>query len=91
VVKGVTTSAALLRRQLTHAFESSRWHVDGLTDDEYFWEPGWSVRPRAVAVSPAPCGRGEWVIDGEWPLTTDPPLTTISWRIVHLAAWTDIY
>jgi hypothetical protein len=94
VVKSVNTSAALLRQQLTHAFESSRWHVDGLTDDAYFWEPGprcWSVRPRAAAVSPAPCGRRDWVIDGEWPLTTDPPLATIAWRIVHLAAWTEIY
>ena len=94
MMQWVNTPAALLRRQLTHAFDSSRWHVEGLTDDEYFWEPVprcWSVRPRAAAVSPGPCGRGDWVIDGEWPLSTDPPVTTIAWRVVHLAAWTDVY
>jgi hypothetical protein len=84
----------LLQRQLAHAFAASRWQVEGLSDDEYFWEPhagSWSVRRRGTAPSPQPSGRGEWVIDGEWPLSGPPPLTTIAWRLVHLAAWTAVY
>ena len=88
------TAAGLLRTQLAHAFEAARWQVAGLSDDEYFWEPkpgSWSVRPRAEAVSANPSGRGELVIDDEWPLQGNPPCTTIGWRLVHLIAWTDVY
>jgi hypothetical protein len=88
------TAAGLLRTQLAHAFAAARWQVADLTDDEYFWEPNpgsWSVRRRGDAVSATPCGAGEWVIDGEWPLGRSAPFTTIGWRLVHLTAWTDIY
>jgi hypothetical protein len=52
--------------------------LDGLTDDEYFWEPApgcWTVRRRAD---------GTWIAD--WPLPRpDPePFTTIAWRLWHL-------
>jgi hypothetical protein len=88
------SAGALLRNQLEHAFEAARWQVEGLTDDEYFWEPAdrcWSVRRRADARSTTPCGRGDWVIDDEWPPRGAPPVTTIGWRVVHLIAWTDVY
>ena len=84
----------MLQRQLAHTFAAARWQVEGLSDDEYFWEPlqgCWSVRPRGKARSARPSGRGDWVIDGEWPLAGPPPITTIAWRLVHLAAWTAIY
>jgi hypothetical protein len=87
-------SADFLRQQLAHAFAAARWQLVDLNDDEYFWGPQpscWSVRRRGEATSPQPCGVGEWVIDGEWPLTAAPPLTTVAWRLVHLAAWTDVY
>jgi DinB superfamily len=90
----VDSSAALLHRQLSHAFGAARWQVAGLTDDEYFWEPHprcWSVRRRSSAVSAAPSGIGEWVTDGEWPPSGEPPITTIAWRLMHLAAWTEVY
>lgn len=74
----------LLRRQLAHAFVAARWQVADLTDDEYLWAPTptcWSVRPHG----------GTWVIENPWPLTEPPPPTTIAWRLVHLAGWTDVY
>jgi hypothetical protein len=55
----------------------------GLTDDEYFWEPVsdcWTLRPDST---------GRWVLDGAG-LGPDPdldsmPVTTIAWRVGHLA------
>jgi hypothetical protein len=92
MVSWVDTSAGLLRRQLSHAFAASRWQVEGLTDDEYFWEPHpgcWSVRRRAPSVSATSTGVGEWIV--EWSPAENVATTTIAWRLVHLAAWTDVY
>lgn len=49
------------------------------------------MRPREHARSATPVGAGAWVADAEWPLNSPPPVTTIAWRLVHLATWTDIY
>jgi hypothetical protein len=56
--------------------------LDGLDDAEYLWEPVpdcWSIRE----------GRdGRWVIEGaQWgtPVPDPPPVTTIAWRIGHIA------
>ena len=56
--------------------------VDGLSDDEYFWEPApgcWTVRRQAD---------GRYSFD-PWPLPYWPPpnpapVTTIAWRLVHM-------
>jgi hypothetical protein len=85
-------AADALRGWVWRAFESSRWLVEGLTDDEYFWEPVtpcWSVRSRDEA-SPG-WGIGPWVCEDPWPHPDPPPVTTIAWRLVHLCAWTDVY
>jgi hypothetical protein len=58
---------------------SLRPRLDGLTDDEYFWEPVpgcWSIRP---------AGDGAFTIDWAWPTPDPPPLTTIAWRLAHIA------
>ena len=58
---------------------SLRPRLDGLTDDEYFWEPVpgcWSVRP---------AGDGSFSIDWAWPAPDPPPFTTIAWRLAHIA------
>lgn len=50
----------------------------GLGDAEYFWEPVpdcWSIR--ATAAGP--------VIDWRYPAPEPPPVTTIAWRLAHLA------
>ena len=65
----------------TYQFAGARLHarLEGLTDDEFFWEPVpgcWSIRRND----------GTWTIDGDGGgIHPDPaPLTTIAWRIVHL-------
>jgi hypothetical protein len=56
-----------------------RARLDGLTDDELLWEPvddSWSVHERD----------GAWVLDNaDGPEPTDAPVTTIAWRLCHLA------
>jgi DinB family protein len=57
-----------------------RPRLDGLTDEEYFWEPVegcWSLR-RA--------DDGRWRLDQQRPEPTPPPVTTIAWRLVHIGA-----
>jgi hypothetical protein len=77
-----------LLEQLTWHWEASlRPHLDGLTDEEYRWEPVagcWSVRPRAEATAPMAAGGGAWVADFAFPEPVPPPLTTIAWRMAHL-------
>ena len=66
----------------------SRPRLEGLTDDEYLWEPVpgcWSVRPRADSTAPMAAGAGDTVIDFAVPEPTPAPVTTIAWRMGHLA------
>ncbi|MFE1774367.1 DinB family protein [Streptomyces sp. NPDC059008] len=66
--------------------------VDPLTDEEHLWEPVpgcWSVRrhgdgpgPRATHLD----GAGEWGRDAApFPHPSPAPLTTLAWRLSHLA------
>lgn len=83
---------ALVEGRLRHSFARTRRILEGLTDDEFFWEPVepcWSVRPLAEVA--AGWGVGEWRCEDVWPAPEPPPVTTIGWRLVHLAAWTDVY
>lgn len=61
------------------AWDRLRNRVHGLTDEEYLWEPGedsWSIRPDADGV---------WRPDSS-PFPRDPaPITTIAWRLGHIA------
>lgn len=62
-----------------------RPRLDGLTDDEYLWEPVpgcWSIRSR-VGDSDGHGGGGH-VADFVWPEPVPPPVTTIAWRLAHL-------
>nr|WP_203865527.1 DinB family protein [Plantactinospora endophytica] len=62
-----------------------RPRLDGLTDDEYHWEPadgGWGVRPRSEVEGGY--GSGEFVIEYAFPAPTPPPVTTIAWRLAHV-------
>jgi hypothetical protein len=75
--------------------EQLEWHwtnqakprLDGLSDDEYLWEPvegAWSIRPRREAVA-KPVGRGDVIIDFDFPEPRPAPVTTIAWRMGHLS------
>jgi len=56
----------------------TRARLEGLSDEEYFWEPApgcWTVRPRAD---------GTWMADWPLPRPEPEPFTTIAWRLWHL-------
>jgi hypothetical protein len=56
----------------------TRARLEGLSDDEYLWEPApgcWSIRQRAD---------GTWVADDTRPRPEPGPFTTIAWRLWHL-------
>jgi hypothetical protein len=61
------------------------WHggfrprLRGLTDEEYLWEPA----PGCWTLHPAPDGLV--VYDHEWPPPQPSPVTTIAWRLCHIA------
>jgi hypothetical protein len=61
--------------------------LDGLTDDEYLWEPVpgcWSLRPRGESTAPVQAGGGDLVAEFAFPEPDPPPVTTIAWRTAHL-------
>ena len=76
-----------LDKQLSWQWETHlrpRW--DGLTDEEFGWEPVpgmWSVRPRGQGVA-MEIGAGDHIIDFAAPEPSPPPVTTIAWRVGHL-------
>jgi DinB family protein len=64
-----------------------RPRLDGLTDDEYFWEPVpgcWSLRRRDASTAPRTAGSGDYVWEFAYPPPEQPPVTTIAWRLAHL-------
>lgn len=84
-------NARLLEQLTWHWDNQLRPRLDGLTDDEYLWEPvpgSWNVRPRgdsgpdvegAVSV-----GAGGFTIDFAFPEPEPAPFTTIAWRLAHM-------
>jgi hypothetical protein len=79
---------AQLRQQLDQHWRSRlRPRLDGLTDDEYFWEPTpqcWSVRPRGTSSARMSAGGGDMLIDWAYPAPDPAPVTTIAWRLGHI-------
>ncbi|GAA3288148.1 DinB family protein [Dactylosporangium vinaceum] len=70
----------LLAAQLEYYWDTHLWpRLNGLTDDEYFWEPVpgcWSVRAGAD---------GRFRPDGVTTRKSPAPVTTIAWRMMHIA------
>jgi hypothetical protein len=75
--------------------EQLDWHwrnqlrprMDGLTDEEYRWEPVpgmWGVRPRGTSSTPMTAGTGDFTVDFAFPEPSPAPVTTIAWRMAHL-------
>lgn len=61
-----------------YVWQRLRTRLEGLTDEEYFWEPTtgcWSIRPRPD---------GTWMADGTLPRPEPEPFTTVAWRVWHL-------
>jgi len=64
-----------------------RLRLDGLTDQEYFWEPVpgcWSLRKRGASTAPMAVGTGDYVMEYAYPEPEIPPVTTIAWRLAHV-------
>ena len=74
------SAAELLATQVRHAWDNTRRVLDGVTEEEYFWEPApnaWSVRPRRPGVTGF--GRGDFVCEDIWPPPDPVPIPTIAW------------
>ena len=76
-----------------HVREHLRPRLDGLADEEYFYDPSgrgraWTVHPRVADGEQPPTsmqgGAGAMVIDFEFPEPDPAPLTTIAWRLGHI-------
>ena len=55
-----------------------RRRLQGLSDEEYLWEPApgcWTLRP---------ADDGTVLYDHEWPPPRPAPVTTIAWRLCHI-------
>jgi hypothetical protein len=85
---GIDWSGQLIEQLDWHWQNQARPRLEGLTDEEYLWEPAspcWNLRPRAEARSGMAAGAGDWVIDFDHPAPTPVPVTTIAWRMAHIA------
>jgi hypothetical protein len=66
----------------SHWRNQLRPRLDGLTDEEYVWEPvpgWWSLRRRAESSAPISLGVGEYTMDYAEPSHDRNPVTTIAW------------
>lgn len=80
-------SAQLAEQLDWHWAEALRPKLEGLGDEEYFWEPVpgcWNVRPREPTAGPETPGTGPFTIDFAFPQPEPPPVTTIAWRLAHV-------
>lgn len=79
----------LLLEQLDwHWSTQLRPRLDGLTDEEYLWEPtpgAWNVRRRGAGDPALAQGEiGDFTIDFAYPPPTPAPVTTVAWRLGHI-------
>jgi hypothetical protein len=83
----VPSAVELLRSAWNASCERLRAATATLTDDEFFWEPCagcWTVRLDPERL-------GGWFMDYPHPPPEPPPVTTIAWRLLHIAHGNWIY
>jgi hypothetical protein len=72
-------SVELLAAEMNEAYAGLRTRLDGLGEDEFFWEP--LPEPWTVFRDDA----GRWTYHYQEPDPVPAPFTTIGWRLVHVA------
>ncbi|HSZ98829.1 MAG TPA: DinB family protein [Streptosporangiaceae bacterium] len=90
----MTTGIDVLRSAYTASCDSLRRILDGVGEDEFFWEPVggcWTVHRRSEDRGVSVDGRGEWVLDYDPSRPGPPPFTTMAWRTVHIAGGNYVY
>jgi hypothetical protein len=75
----MTGSVELLAAEMDEAYRGMRSLLDGLDDEEFFWEP--VPQPWTVFRD----GSGRWTYHYAEPDPVPAPFTTIGWRLVHVA------
>lgn len=78
------SASGVLRELWAASVADIRRTVDGLTDEEFRWEPCegcWTVRRED----------SRWVLDHPDDAPEPPPVTTIGWRLLHVAHGNWIY
>lgn len=74
-------TAPSITRTFDYVWDRLLTRIQGLADDEYFWEPvagSWSLRQ---------VKNGRWLLDGDGgggPAPDPVPVTTIVWRLGHI-------
>ena len=80
-------NAELVDQLESHWQHQLRPRLDGLTDDEYFWQPAagcWTLSRQGESPAPVSFGAGEFTMDYAMPPPDPEPVTTIAWRLAHL-------
>jgi hypothetical protein len=80
-------TAVLVDQAAWHWTNQLRPRFEGLTDEEYVWEPtpgAWNVHPRGEGSTETQGGSGELTIDWAYPEPVPAPMTTIAWRLAHV-------
>jgi len=80
-------NAELVDQLEWHWQHQLRPRLDGLTDDEYYWQPVrgcWTISRRGQSPAPISLGTGEFTMDYAPPPHDREPVTTIAWRLAHL-------
>ncbi len=88
MAKTMSRTEQLLEQFDWHWREALRPRLEGLGDDEYLWEPVpgcWSLRRRGEVDPATAAGAGEHVMEYAYPEPDPPPVTTIAWRLGHIA------
>lgn len=90
----MTTATQMFTEMLRESSTRLQGQLREISDEEFFWEPCdgcWTVHPRSEKRAKHADGAGEWVIDYVAPDPTPAPVTTIAWRVVHLASVNFMY
>jgi uncharacterized damage-inducible protein DinB len=83
----MASAVSLLREQWQYSCERLVRRLEGLTDEEYRWEPVegcWNIR-RSTEAS------GGWTVDYPDAHPDPPPFTTIAWRMLHISDGNTVY